>query len=53
LAIADFGFGINEHLLKQDNPKSAIPNPHFNGFSVVTKVLEFFSILASRNSSGS
>src|SRR6266705_6391243 len=24
LAIADFGFGTNEHVLYQDNPKSAI-----------------------------
>src|SRR5439155_18902644 len=27
LAIADFGFGTNEHVLYQDNPQSAIRNP--------------------------
>ena len=35
LAIADFGFGTNEHVLYQDNPKSEIRNPQSNGVSVV------------------
>src|SRR5439155_3218968 len=35
LAIADFGFGTNEHVLYQDNPQSAIRNPKSNGVSVV------------------